>query len=122
MQAWYAHEMRIHSVNKEKPGPPYVKRPVCGGKVFSVYFRRAAVESAHGFKEIQRRFQGPEAECSEHKPQAPDPEGDKIQIDVHLAGRKGYFPVQSMIRPGNRYATRQKSGFVLKKEKVPENG
>jgi hypothetical protein len=88
----------IYKVDDKEAGLPYVKRPLCSGKVFRVHPGGKRVEAAHGFYEMPHRLKCPAAEMPYQKAKAPHPEGHKVKVDIHLAREKGDPAVQRVIR------------------------
>jgi hypothetical protein len=121
VKAWHTHKVRVQKVYQKKAGPAYVKGSLGGGEVQPVDLRRLAVKAAHVFNKAAYRFLGPVAEVSQQKTQAPYPQGDKVNVGVHLAGPKRNFIVQRMIYPGHGNTAGQKGGAPLQKEKISKD-
>jgi hypothetical protein len=108
-------------MDKEKPGPAYVKGTSGGGKVFFINFYGKKIKVFYGSDEYFCLPKALAAVDPEQKADNPEPKTYKIQIHGNPGRGKGDLFIQGMVHPGNGNAPRQKSGPELEEKETVQN-
>jgi hypothetical protein len=121
MQAGYAHQMGVKQVNQKKAGTGDVKRPVGGGKIFTVRFGGKCVHPAHRHDKIPYRHIRTAPVSFQQKAEHPYPKKNKIKVNRNPGRNKGDFFVKRVIHPAYRNKAGKQGGAELAKEKIIDN-
>jgi hypothetical protein len=114
--------MGIGQVDKKKTDPLEVTGTACSGKVFPVYLYRKRIESCNGLRKFKSGLQSFSSVPCKKKSGNPNPERDKIKVDVYPAGIKRDTVVQRVIGAGYGNTFWKEQSPVLRQEKKARYG